>query len=354
MRDAIIASVPLIDERCRDFVMAGCVTGIGSLPFTDAERAVQAVAHLSPEVPFWPQLPKRSERESMIGQSLDTLSGLIEPRTSGYGYQVRPGQIERVVRCLHEGNGELTLSNAAGFVAFHNAVKARRYPSAQAVKGQTEGPITLAAFLYYEDRPFLSDAELFQAVAAHTSRMIRWQSEALRSLGLPVLLFIDEPALCLHSAISESDRLTALQSALRIIRSSGAMAGLHCCAADPFDRMCQVQPDILSFDAHRGLEAFFANTEAQIFLSRGGSIAYGSVPTWNDLDNVDPRALFARWLDAATRFGDPRELAKRAMVTSACGLGLLTESTTEASFRIAQSVGALIRPLAEGDLNIPV
>ena len=35
----------------------GCVTGVGSLPFIDADEAVEFVAQYSPELPFWPQLP---------------------------------------------------------------------------------------------------------------------------------------------------------------------------------------------------------------------------------------------------------------------------------------------------------
>jgi hypothetical protein len=347
IRDVIIASVPSIDAGRRDFVMAGLVTGIGSLPFTDAETAVQAVARLSPEVPFWPQLPKRSRRESIIGQSLDILSDLIEPCATSCGYQVRSGQIDRVVRLLHEGDGALTSSNAAGFEAFHNAINAGRFPSAVAIKGQTEGPITVAAYLFYENRSFLSDATLLQAVTTHTSQMIRRQSEVLKAAGLPVLLFIDEPAMCLNNAATEDARLAALQSTLDVVRSSGALAGLHCCASRPFERMCRAKPDILSFDAHLGLEAFFANREAQTFLSNGASVAYGLVPTWRrNLAGIDPQALFLRWLNAAREAGDPRELAKRAMVTSTCGLGLLTESASEASFRIAHAVGALLRSLA--------
>ena len=51
------------------FVAAGRVTGIGSLPFTDPEAGVRFVAEHSPEIPFWPQLPRRSEDEGMIAQS---------------------------------------------------------------------------------------------------------------------------------------------------------------------------------------------------------------------------------------------------------------------------------------------
>ena len=77
-------------HSCRiPFVAAGAVTGIGSLPLTSIPSAIRSVAELSPEIPFWPQLPQLSERESIVGQGLAIVEDLIEPRNEGYGYQVK-------------------------------------------------------------------------------------------------------------------------------------------------------------------------------------------------------------------------------------------------------------------------
>src|ERR1035438_5076529 len=83
------------------FVAAAAVTGIGSLPLTSTTSAIRSVAELSPEVPFWPQLPQLSERESIVGQGLGILENLIDPRNEGYGYQVKEGQLDSVVEMLH-------------------------------------------------------------------------------------------------------------------------------------------------------------------------------------------------------------------------------------------------------------
>ncbi len=52
------------------FVPAAVVTGIGSLPLMSMSSAIRSDAESSPEVRFWPQLPRLSERESVIGQGL--------------------------------------------------------------------------------------------------------------------------------------------------------------------------------------------------------------------------------------------------------------------------------------------
>src|SRR5271169_3095552 len=100
------------------FAPAGAVTGIGSLPLRSVTSAIRSVAEFSAEVPFWPQLPRLSERESAIGQGLGIVADLIETRSEGYGYQVKAGRIDSVLARLHRSNGELTPFNAAGFDAF--------------------------------------------------------------------------------------------------------------------------------------------------------------------------------------------------------------------------------------------
>jgi hypothetical protein len=346
-----VQSTPIRSHTSRmPFVAAGAVTGIGSLPLTSITSAVRSVAEFSPEIPFWPQLPQLSERESIVGQGLGIVENLIEPRDEGYGYQVREGQIDSVLEGFHRSSGELTLANAAGFGAFEEALSSGLFTSAVAVKGQIEGPITLSAYLFHNGRPFLSDPVLFAAIAFHVSQIIAWQIDRLKSAGLPVLMFVDEPALCLDAPVADAvpveQRLDALAATLQNARIRGAYAGLHCCAARPFERMCRVQPDIISFDAHAGLDSFFADWHALDFMQQGGTVAYGIVPTRPGVNAVDSASIFLRWLKAASLAGDPQKFAQRAMITATCGLGLLETSAVAESFSVAHSVSKLIRSLA--------
>lgn len=330
--------------------LAGCVTGIGSLPFATGCEATRAIAEYCPDLPFWPQLPRVSEQEGIIGQGLQIFWDLIEPRSDGYGYQVREGRLDAVVEALHKSSGRLTQANATGFTAFEDALKAGAFPQALGVKGQIEGPITLATYLFHRGRTFLADSSLFAAVAFHLSQVVCWQIERLKAFGLPVFIFIDEPALCLDAAISngisQELRLNALSAIFDDVRARGAFGGLHCCAERPFARMCLAKPDILSFDAHQGLEQFFADSDALHFLQSGGWVAYGMIPTSRCSSPVDAALLFSRWLMAASMAGDPQELAQRAMITATCGLGLLDSRSVVESFSAANAVGRLIKRLA--------
>jgi hypothetical protein len=110
--------------------------------------------------------------------------------------------------------------------------------------------------------------------------------------------------------------------------------------------MRRVKPDILSFDAHEGLELFFADSHGVDFVHQGGTVAYGIVPTRPGLNAVDAANVFIRWLEAASLAGDPQRFAQGAMITATCGLGLLDASSVAESFSVAHKIGKLIRTLA--------
>jgi hypothetical protein len=332
------------------FYPAGAVTGIGSLPLKSVPEAIQTIVEFSPEVPFWPQLPQLSEREIVIKQGLDVIRPFIEPRGRSYGFRIKEAEIDSIVEALHNSNGALTQENAAGFFSFENALTSGLFGQPLALKGHIEGPITLSAYLFYRDRPFLSDPALFSAVAFHVSQLVCWQIERLRTFGVSLILFVDEPALCLEvpsfTAVSEAQRHSALAAIFNDARTRGAYAGLHCCAAGPFERMFRTKPDILSFDAHEGLEEFLSHPESVDFVNQGGIVAYGLIPTKPHLDATDSARIFVRWLEAVARRGDPQRFAQRAMITATCGLGLLDPASIRGSFTVARGVSRLVRSLA--------
>ncbi len=330
------------------FLPQGRVTGIGSLPGTDPRAAVRFVAEASPAVPFWPQLPQRCERERVIEQGLVGIEDLLERRWAAYGYEVKSGRLGELEARLQTGDPRLDEDHAAGFFAFEKALAVGDFRRAVAVKGQVEGPITLAFYLLDRGRPLVHDVGFLDACARHVANLALWQIERLRPAGLPVLLFLDEPALCLAKAagVAENHFASLLRDLLTTLRGAGAVAGLHCCAGVSFPLMLQANPDILSFDAHAGLERFCANRSARAFMRDGGQVAFGLVPTWSRLDGLTAESLFFRWLHAARETGDLRQLARHSLVTATCGLGLLDHTAARAAFDIARRIACLLERIA--------
>ena len=57
----------------------------------------------------------------MIEQALGPQRALCVPRTTGYGYRIKPGLLRVCVHELHEGIATLDEHSAAGFFAFEQA-----------------------------------------------------------------------------------------------------------------------------------------------------------------------------------------------------------------------------------------
>ncbi|NTU82452.1 MAG: hypothetical protein HGA45_24280 [Chloroflexales bacterium] len=325
----------------------GAITGVGSLPHRDPAAAVRLVADLCPEIPFWPQLPQRAPSELMVEQALAPVAELLQPRKGSYGYQLEQRDRAELLDRLTYGQAALTPEVAAGFFAFEEALAANAFPRAVALKGQIIGPLTLAAQIFVDEQPLLRDPEGLAVIRAYVERMARWQIMRLARWRTPVLLVLDEPYLALLPSLGNTDMFAAVHGLAQSLRATGALVGVHCCAAlpdqpPPLALLCATGADIVSFDAYQRGEAFCADPIVRSFLAAGGALAFGLVPTLRDLANVSLADLLARWLVVSCG-GDPRlSLKDHTLITATCGLGLLSEDVARRSFELARELAAAV------------
>ncbi|MGQ9814967.1 MAG: hypothetical protein ACUVR3_07440, partial [Candidatus Roseilinea sp.] len=153
-------------------------------------------------------------------------------------------------------------------------------------------------------------------------------------------------AACCASPVAQH-ALPSLKEALAMIRVGGAVAGVHCCARLPTALVCQAHPDLISFDAHQGLEEFVADPHMQTFMQAGGLVAFGLIPTALDLSAFQPLTLLSRWLESALTVGNIADLAKRSLFTATCGLGLVSEQAMRQSFQLARQLSASVTTLLQ-------
>lgn len=290
-------------------------TGVGSLPGDDPEGALDLVARWCPELPFWPQLPGRGPGADMVDEVLGGLGAGPDAAAALRGAPAEPPAAGRV-----------------GLDAFVAAAAAGRFPGALALKGQVAGPMTLASQL----APAGPEPELLAALADLVGRRAAWQAERLRGLGRPALVVVDEPCL--------APGARAVGAVLAAVRAAGAAAGLHCCAAPPWGLVRDLAPDVVSFDAARDLAGLFADPDGRA-VARAARVAWGLVPTRGP--PVRAGAAFSRFVLGARRAGlDPAALARRALVTPSCGLGLATAGEAGATLATVRRLAALVGGLA--------
>ena len=166
--------------RAGPFVPGGAFTGIGSLPFEDPREAMSFVADLSPEIPFWPQLPAGDMVGAVCGHASSAFSPLLLARPGAAGYELSEERLAQLRFAAASPPGPLTETQAPGLYAFHRAARRGAFTRARAVKGQVTGPLTLACLLRVSGSSAIARRDVVGVLAALvvTSLFSRWSTRS--------------------------------------------------------------------------------------------------------------------------------------------------------------------------------
>jgi methionine synthase II (cobalamin-independent) len=160
----------------------------------------------------------------------------------------------------------------------------------------------------------------------------------MKAICEDVILFLDEPGLSGYgSAFFSVDGPTItwrLNEAVEEFQAQGARVGVHCCGNTDWSLLLSTKADIINFDAWGFLERFSLYPEAvRDFLSRGGVLAWGIVPT-SELTGRETVEVLMEKLEAGFRDlmdkGIPEKiLHERCLLTPSCGMGLMSVEDAE-------------------------
>lgn len=326
-------------------------TGIGSLPFKDSNTACRVVFDNFKTIPFWPQVPKRSYKEQMYCQFSEGLPGVVinENKKTIYVDSKKAAlRLEAAYQKYLDGDVEyfkISESYAEGFYGFCDLFE-KEGSDAKFVKGHVTGPVSFALSVTDENkRALVYDGDLFDVVTKVLSMKARWQIRRLKKVKENVIIFIDEPYLVSIGSsfinLSLEGVIRALDEVAASIRAEGALSGLHCCGNTDWSVLLKRGIDILNFDAYNFMKEFFLYTEdIKSFIKKGGTIAWGIVPSSEEIDKETDAALAKKLKDGLQILAD-KGIDKNtisSLITPSCGLGTLDEKRAK---RIIESVNKI-------------
>ncbi len=303
---------------------------IGSLPYQDAAEACAAIWACFPDLPAWPQLPKRSFLENMYVQFSEGFPGLVLEEDRIYVDRSRDlsSDLERLYRAHLENDLDsyaIGTSYAAGLAEWSRA----DFRHCQAVKGQVTGPVSWGLTVAdQERRPILYDEVLADAVGKHLRLKAMWQERKLQNLHPNTITIMDEPYMSsFGSAYVALTREQAVALMEDVLAGLQGRKGIHCCGNTDWSLVLSTSTDILSFDTYGYAESLSLYAqEVREFLRRGGMIIWGIVPRddWA-LATETRQTLVDRLLKAMGLLvskGVPLdELLAASLVSPCCGLG---------------------------------
>jgi hypothetical protein len=346
----------------------GLATGIGSLPQKDAAPALELIFQRIPEIPHWPQLPAAGREEGFIRQYLTPLleRGLVveEAGRSPYFATGSDDWLERLTAFYSEVLDETAedapaqfgfpRTAAAGFYAFAEYLQKQGCGNALFLKGQLSGPVTTGFHVTNQNlQPAFYVDELRDVIVRSLALQVRWQARALKAMGRPVILFIDDPGVYAYgqSTFVGLSR-TAIQESLRPLveaaHQEGALVGVHACAGVDWSLFFELPFDFVNIDVyHYFTSLLLYATEFQAFLARGGALAWGLVPTSDEAEGETPQALLSRleeYFITLERKGVDREAMRTQLIfTPSCGTGTLTVPQSETVYHLLQEISKQYR-----------
>jgi hypothetical protein len=310
----------------------GLATGIGSLPFTDAHEAAACTLELHPDLPASPQLA--TPLEGVVAQWASALPE-VEVAPDGTLTVDRARSDERV----HAGFRAATHTGLLTFL--EDAAALPRRPAR--VKTQLVGPLTLGVALA---RAGLDADDAFERAAIAVRAWIRALEATFAEQlpGVPLVLFLDEPALVLwHRHEAPIEREHAVDILSNALAGATAITGVHVCGDGDVRIAFEAGPRVLGLPVS---DALLADGDVIVrHLDADGWVAWGAVPTDRPVgDSADPlwRRLVGVWCELTRRGCDPVGLRTHAMVTPACGLAGHGPSQAGRALRLARSMAERI------------
>jgi methionine synthase II (cobalamin-independent) len=311
----------------------GCLpTAIGSMPHTNPDEAYSIIMKYLPDIPAWPQLPKRSPMENMIIQFSEGFPGIV---IKGDKIHIEPAanfesELEQIYIDCEQSNAHkygISTEYAAGLYAFLS-----KAAGSKIVKGQVTGPITWGLAVTRQDGlGILYDDTLAETAAKFLRLKASWQETILREISPNPIIFVDEPYLVslgsVFTPIPEEKVPVLLEEVFKGIKG---IKGLHCCGNTNWSVLLDTTIDILSFDAYNYASSLSTHSgKVKSFIERGSSIAWGIVPNEEEALAKESLPSLRDRLEEAmapfTRDGVKfKQIIAQGLITPSCGLESLS------------------------------
>ncbi len=335
-------------------------TAIGSFPHDNVDEACQLILRTIPEIPCWPQLPKRDMREEMCIQYTESFPCLkLLPEEKKVIYD-NTGDTTALLEAFYEKYLQedpalfpINENYSIGFPAMLKHIEKAPPTQLRLLKGQIVGPITLAGTIKdTKGMPIIYDETANDAVIKLLSMKACWQIDILSKYKAMPIIFADEPYLASFGtpflSISREKVISSLNEIFEAIHRRGGIAGIHCCANTDWAMLMETTVDIISFDAFEYMEKLLMYwREIEVFFKRGGILAWGIVPTSSAVSSATATALIEKMESGieylASKGIDRQLIIERTLITPSCGTGTLTIEESEKAMLLTSEVSRMLK-----------
>ena len=337
---------------------------IGSLPCDNLENAMEIVKTNFNNIPFWPQLTKISKNEDMIIQFLENMPSFsieknyLETDNDKFFEDIEQFfcDYEEIVEDLNcQSLEKYSITYSSSIKAFLQIIEKTKPLYA---KGQVTGPFTLSTTLTDEiGKCAFYDDTLREIIVKILTLKALWQIKQIKrvSENTTPIIFIDEPSISqlgtsAFLTISQDEVIEMIKTISDFIKQNGGLSAIHCCGKCDWTVPIKAGVDIINLDGYafaQNLSLFYK--ELQIFLNKGGKIAWGIIPTLDieALEKMDIKKaveIFEKAVNYLTKKGiDEKIIIENSLITPSCGAGSLPESLAIKAMNLTKELSITLK-----------
>jgi hypothetical protein len=325
-------------------------TAMGILPHRDPARALDLAFSL--DIPFWPQLPNLSFSEDTYVQTVSGMPG-VEVDHDGLRILFHEDDFYAGLEdylSLEPGSEFFSVApdESATYPGFLERASAD-YP---ALRGQFMGPISLCLMVKdLDNKPIIYRDDAREVAIRHVANRVNRHLMDLRAINPRSFVWVDEPGLeFLFTGITGYTSESARADLALFLSLLEGPRGVHLCGNPDWDFLLQSEVDLISLDAYNNRDILIGYRAGLArLLARGGTIAWGAIPTHTALlEEESPRSLAQRlevlW-DKLGEEGLGREfVAGHSLITPAtcCLVNPNLTDTVENAFAVVREVRDLL------------
>ncbi len=307
------------------------VLGIGSMPFTDINFSLSTIFENYKDYPYWPQLPNINNYENMYIQYAEGMPAIkIDIQKASIFVsrkELDNSKREEFYNNIIENNIDyfkISETFSKGIYELYKYIENNQI-TYEMLKGHVTGPVSFGLTVTDENkRSIIYDDELRDMVVSLINMKAKWQEKFFNE---KMIIFFDEPYMVSYgSAFFNLPEEIIIDMFNRAFEGLNGYSGIHCCGNTDWSLILKTNVQIINFDAYQYMDNFLLySEELKDFLEKGGFLAWGLVPTNEDINKISVEqleAIFKKAIESLTLAGVEKELIfKQSFITPSCGTG---------------------------------
>ncbi len=324
---------------------------MGILPHTDVSRAMDLA--LSLDIPFWPQLPRRSFYEDMYVQASENFPGIdIDMENEEIHFSLNDFYDE-LNKLVSKWDNEHYFRLSEKYSDILPLFLKQDFDDYAHIRGQMIGPISFGLRVVDDEgRPIIYNREIKDVLFPFIRKKVIAQRNQLGEIHPSPLVWIDEPGLeALFSAFTGYTDTDALNDYHDFLEEIPSPRGVHLCGNPDWSFLLQLEIEVLSVDAlaHGHILVRYFD-QFKDFINRGGIISWGITPTLKEeVNSMEVEDLVKRlaelWDYMAERGLHKKQIARQSWLAPArcCIINPEGDDSVDKSIGMMQKISGYLR-----------